>query len=454
LLSSPTEFLDKYISGLVVGPTSESCGVSTNKMTNNKRTRSKAGKPSGKQNIQAAVDKAVSSKMSRARQLMQPSRPQKYNTPLGELGNSIGNAVSWIFGRGSYTVKNNSLLKSSQNQVPYMHSSNESLVFRKREFLCNVNSTAAFTATRFSINPGLSESFPFLSAIASNFQEYRFRGLAYEFKTTSATSIGSTNTALGTIILACQYRANAPAFLDKLSMLNEMWAEDTVPCESKVMFVECSPAETPMRIQYVRSSALSSTEDQKFYDLGTFTIAAQGAQATSVAGELWVTYDVELYKPVIQSPSFNPLDSVYSYWTFGNSFSGAVPFGTSQVQVSNQLGITIVGNSALVFNQVGVYSILFYWLGGVAAALTMPLRTITNVASGVTATILGGTYTELGAPPDTTSTTTVMLRSVVKVYGSVAGDALAQFNLGVAGTLPATAILGYIEVTPLPYDTI
>jgi hypothetical protein len=45
----------------------------------------------------------------------------------------------------------------------------------------------------------------------------------------------------------------------------------------------------------------------KFYDWGKVEIFSQGAQAASVAGELWVTYDIELFKPRLPTSSSNAL---------------------------------------------------------------------------------------------------------------------------------------------------
>lgn len=159
--------------------------------------------------------------------MSQPPPPPTLGSVGGQLGTIAGNFLSKIFGLGAYKMKRNNVYNDMvSQQVPVMHSSSESVVFRHREYIADVSSSTTFTTTSYSVNPGLSATFPYLCNIAQNFQEYQFNGLVFEFKSTSADALNSTNTALGSVILAAQYRADAPLFVDKQQMLNEMWSVD------------------------------------------------------------------------------------------------------------------------------------------------------------------------------------------------------------------------------------
>lgn len=61
--------------------------------------------------------------------------------------------------------------------------------------------------------------------------------------------------------------------------------------------IECQPKETPLKQLYVRIGELPSGEVPQFYDFGAFYFATVGMQAAATIGELWVTYDVEFFKP-------------------------------------------------------------------------------------------------------------------------------------------------------------
>jgi hypothetical protein len=71
----------------------------------------------------------------------------------------------------------------------------------------DINGSTAFTNTSFNINPSNALLFPWLSNIAANFSEYRFKNLRFCFNSTSANALNSTNTALGQVIMTTNYNA-------------------------------------------------------------------------------------------------------------------------------------------------------------------------------------------------------------------------------------------------------
>lgn len=321
-------------------------------MTNKTRTRPKgqAAKQQTKQKasnanmneITAMVKKAVlaAGKSSLPRSITSP----KNNTFLGDVGQWAGNGVSKIFGWGAYKIKQNSMFdKNTGSQVPMMHSSNDSIRLTHREYLGDVSSSVAFTKTTYPVNPGISSTFPYLAALAGNFQEYSFKGLVFEFKSTSANALNSTNTALGSVSMVAQYRSDLPAPASKIALLNEMWAVDTKPCDSIILPVECDPAECPMKVQYIRSSGVPAGSDIKMYDLCNVTIATVGSQATAVVGELWVSYDVELYKPIV-SLNASTLAANCAHYV-GTNPSGTYFTGTTVSQSFDDIGLTIAANA-------------------------------------------------------------------------------------------------------------
>jgi len=188
-----------------------------------------------------------------------------------------------------------------------MHKTGQSVIVRHKEFVCDViagtgTPTSYNIARTIYMNPGLSTSFPWLSSIAQQFQEYTWRGVVFHFVSTSGASVASTNTALGTVMMHSDYRVTAPSPTSKAELLNEYFASDAKPSESFVHPIECDPRENPYNVQYVRTGAVPSGEDPKTYDLCKTHIVTQGMPAASTnVGELWVTYEVELRKPQITS---------------------------------------------------------------------------------------------------------------------------------------------------------
>lgn len=243
---------------------------------------------------------------------------------MSGLGKAAGDLLGRITGLGAYSVNSNTLLS---NAVPKFSQVNEGMDISHREYIADVNSTTAFSNTAYPINPGVSTTFPWLSQIASSFAQYKFLGIVFEFKSTSGVSIGSTNTALGVIILSTNYNAADPLFANKTSMEQFEYTVSSVPSSTVLHPVECSPKLNVLSELYVRGNTFPTGQDQRLFDLGLFQIATQGSQATCDVGELWVTYHVRLFKPKFIMSSFS------------NTMYGRVvsyPIGTASA--TNQFG--------------------------------------------------------------------------------------------------------------------
>ncbi len=216
-------------------------------------------------------------------------------------GSSLGAAVSKWLGAGDYTVSQNSIVMKAANNIPMMHKTGQSIVVRHREFVCSLNGSTGFTVQKtLQLNPGLAASFPWLAALATRFQEYEFKGLVWHYVPTSGTFNGTT-AALGSVMLQTTYRATDSGPSSKVEMLNEYCATETVPYETSAHPVECDPKENPFSVHYIRNTPITSGEPL-MYDLGTTFVATQGMSTTDTVGDLWVTYEVELKKPIITSP--------------------------------------------------------------------------------------------------------------------------------------------------------
>jgi len=323
------------------------------------------------------------------------NKPSNQVTDLGRMLLKGGNMASSmfgfpkIFGSGSYAMTNSCW--DAKSQVPIMHSSSESVRIKHREYIADVYmGGSAFTPISYPINPGLTGTFPYLSAVANNFQEYSFKGLVFEFKTTSATALVSgTNTAMGSVMLAAQYRSDAPPFTNKTQLLNEMWSVDTVPSQNTILPIECSPTETVLTNQYVRSGTV--TGDIKLFDLASLTVATFGGQTgqTNVVGELWASYDVEFRKPQLSSVTAGAGANV-SYGQAAN-WTATNLFGSMLQSAANTLAITANVNTFTFPLGSGGY---YYWVVNVqyTGTYTTPIITYTGAHNASNGLYVGYTY--------------------------------------------------------------
>jgi len=240
------------------------------------------------------------------------SQSTKSNAPisLSRIGSSVGSylgsaadrVLGTVFGNGSYKVNYNSITRAGGPPQFVNLSKSRSTVVTHREFVQDITGSTGFFSTVFAISPTNATLFPWLALIGQNYEEYRIHGMLFEFKSTSGNSVSSTNTALGTVIMATQYNPNDLPFTSKITMENYEMATSDGPMRSFLHPLECKPALTVAPQLYVsQANAAGTTVDLRLTNFGNFTIATVGMQAANVVGELWVTYQVELIKPRLGS---------------------------------------------------------------------------------------------------------------------------------------------------------
>lgn len=356
-----------------------------------------------------------------------------YKAPGAALGGLLGGYTGKIFGSGAYSMSRNSLWATGA-QVPVMHSSNESVSFRHREYIGDVTTSTAFSIVNtFNVNPGDSICFPYLSGIARNFQEYEFSGLVFEFKSTSADAIVSsgTSTAMGTIALAAQYDLlNAVIFSSKVDMLNEMWAVDGKPSINHFLPIECAPKSSVATKYNVRmNNIVSDSTRNELQDLCRVDIGAVGSPGAYNIGEIYVSYDVTLFKPRKTIPA--GLTSTGSYYMFTKTgISGSAPLGVTHANTMGDLVPTITGTSVLMPGNTGggAYCVTLYWQKATSVTVAFPNLIIENAT---TIEVDGGNY--YNVPDNGVSSPRASLTFTYRVADVTQP---AGFSLDTGGTLP------------------
>jgi hypothetical protein len=267
----------------------------------------------------------------------------------GYAGGALGHGLSQILGFGDYTVNSNTISKvgravSAGELVPDFGVRGNATRVRHREFIRDVvvpASPLAFTNNTDAINAGNSALFPWLSSVAAQYQQYKFEGLVFEFKTLSSDI--TAGGPLGAVMLATNYDVLDTPFIDKIHMENAQYSVSAKPSMSQFHTVECAPGEVAQNLYYVRdaSSSLTTVSDARFSDLGLFQVATSGLPGSTgqVLGELWASYDVVLYKPEIVV-----INSVGTKVAANVGVTKTAPFGTAPV-VTGDLRIVVTSNA-------------------------------------------------------------------------------------------------------------
>jgi len=242
-------------------------------------------------------------------------------------------------GRGNYTI-DNTLINHGNNPnglgaVPSFSGSFSSandetgaLCVTRKELITTINKdTSGFDVQSFNINPGLVDTFPFLSNIAKNYDEYEFIGLIFTYVPLVVEA--SSDGVMGSIIMATNYNPSNGNFTSKNEMLQYDASSSCRVVDVMRHGVECEPSKRGGNaIEYIRTRNVPMTEI-KDYDQAIFQIATSGL-ATDVLnadiGELWVTYKVVLRKPKLPY-SEEPSQSCAWSQTSSSSVTGTLPFG-------------------------------------------------------------------------------------------------------------------------------
>jgi len=354
------------------------------------------------------------------------------------IGGAAGALLSKITGMGSYQIgappnlRRNSFAGRGM-QIPRMSNDGvtDSVMVTQREFLGDVVSSAtvgAFNLQSFILNPGEVGTHPWLSQLAALFEEYDYKGMVIEFKTTSGpigNLGGGGSTALGSVVMATRYNAYDPDFANKQEMENAEYSISVVPSASALHFVECSPSQTPDAQKYIRTGATIPPGDLRLYDLGKFQIATVGCPfASNVLGELWISSQVEFRKKKIAAAGGGAAAVQSSIGTFTGAGGGAILAAT--VSITNRGGLVLTRTSNTTFDVAGAiignrYLVSCYGSTSGLNSVTADLATNVGMVATAGATAVAGTVSPAGITSDSLS-----------VEGNGAFDATAttmSFNL-------------------------
>lgn len=273
---------------------------------------------------------------------------------LGGIGSSVGrwlgSGIGMITGTGDYTmIGPKPQYNILSGQIPKFSSTYQTNIVCHREYLGDLTGTTAFNNLQYPLNPGLASTFPWLSQIAPNYQQYRFHGIMFEFRPLITDFV--TSGAPGVVVMATNYNADQTAYISKQEMENSEFAVSVKPTNPLMHMVECDPAETAMKLYNIRTGPVGSNQDLRLYDLGLFQFATQ-ANPIQTLGELWVSYCVEFFKPVLAlENSVAQADAVHLVRT---NVSTANPLGTTTLIQSGSLSITIASSTKLIINNATV----------------------------------------------------------------------------------------------------
>jgi len=284
------------------------------------------------------------------------------------VGRYLGSGIGQIMGSGDYQVMGATPeynVLTAPSQIPQFSTTHATNIICHREYLGDILGTAAFDNNLYPLNPGLSTTFPWLSSIADNYQEYKFHGLVFEFRSLITDFV--TSGSPGVVVMATNYNADVPEYSTKQQMENSEFAVSVKPTNNLIHGIECASKETTIPQRYVRSGPVPSNQDLRLYDYGNFQLATQSNPVQNL-GELWVSYCVEFFKPILQPDvSGSPITG----HTVRTGAVNASPLGLIQTSLTGDIGLSVT-TSFMSYNAIPgeTYVTTISWVGTTTAGLT------------------------------------------------------------------------------------
>jgi len=210
----------------------------------------------------------------------QQQRPKKrIMRPTSDLGaNSKSVAAAY-----------SSQVRTNQPKISYGLNGKSCRVVHK-EFLQNIAGTTAFTTAVFlPLNPGLSGTFPWLSNIANNFEQYRVNKMRFCYLTRTGTNVP------GSVLIAPDYDAADAAPVSEQILSNYAEIVEDAPWKDICCVLRPSGMHALGPKKFVRNGLVPG-QDLKTTDVGSIILATVDGTAVNW-GKLWVEYDVEFFEP-------------------------------------------------------------------------------------------------------------------------------------------------------------
>lgn len=263
-------------------------------------------------------------------------------------------------------------------------SSGDSIRVHHREYVSTVyayNGGFNINAT-YSINPGLNQTFPWLSGIAVNFEMYKVHSMRATIVPTVPTS------TVGANYMFFEFDPTDP-LPNKAQFLSGV-CSGSAPVWSDLYVDYVKSADQGIK-KYIRIPGVSTTgQDVRVNDVGAILLATDGTGSGNSIGDLYIEYDIELFSPAI-NPSVAYAGSQHLAVTSGSgAFCPTGVYTYTGPQLAYPIGDANAGHLRLDFQLPGqylieVYNGLFTTTG--ASTATTSVVSGTGVVTGILNTV-------------------------------------------------------------------
>lgn len=348
-----------------------------------------------------------------------------------------------ILGWGEYKAEGMDLT----GNVPSMHSAGENgVIVTHKEMIGTIYSSTDFHVTKYEINPGVAATFPWLSGLAKNFQQYNIEGLAFVYVPTCSDAVSAgTVASMGSVSMSSDANVMTPEPTSTLGMQAAQFSRSGKPSQHMIMPVEQDEefGGRPLRHMLIRSGAVPAGQSLQFYDDCVVYVATDGNGVAGVQlGQLYVIYAMTLNNPA-------PIELGSSIKTTtvriaASTISTAHPLGTAATawtHTMDHIGVAYVSPTAfrVARGNAGVYMVNYIMTTDGTGVITPGNVTCQDEAgNNLLATVLvNGTVGSVSGPGAAGAAHVISCTAIVSNPNAVTSWVFAMGPAGhaVAGTV-------------------
>lgn len=236
-------------------------------------------------------------------------------------------------GNGAYQQVANDLIAGGHETEGIMRfdvqNDEDCIVVSHSEYVMDIYAPPKDSTTgtvKLPLNAGQAKTFPMLSQIAANFEDFQIVQLGFTYKP-SLSDWQTTNGQVGQVLIATNYNPEAPLWTTKQQLLAQTGSTSARTIDSTLHGVECDPSKHHNDGHYLtRTGPPRPDEDLNDYDHGwtQVTVVDTPAEAANITlGELHVSYTIKLSKPRIWQSAHNIVPRwIAQDWTSRGQLSG------------------------------------------------------------------------------------------------------------------------------------
>jgi hypothetical protein len=233
------------------------------------------------------------------------------------------------------------------------------VTIKHKEYIGEVTGNTTFSASSFTVQPGLAATFPWLSGIANNFEKYSIKNIQLHYINISATS------ERGRITLAYDKDALDSAPDNKVDMFSYSGVVEGAVWAPLNLDIKCNSG-----MLFTRQGTVTGS-DLKTYDNGQIIVGVSNtADSTTVVGELFISYEIELTTPQPVSCPCADVDCITGITTTNM-------LGTAPVFKGN-FPVTLTSSGSIIFDAPGYFAVTISVIGGSPGIISLATDTTTS----------------------------------------------------------------------------